>query len=1617
MFSNEELEAAKPMLRSFRKVLLTGEYDKCIEFINSQELLKQLSDTYSSPSKPTFCLNEEEADGSHEEKLLKELLLSYSGTGNLSWRKLHDLFKENCKEEAYASMLIYCNRMNKKSNWYELKEFCRENAMWVEAHHAALNSVTAPDVYGVNIKAIKHYIVFAGIYVQELISSEAECKCIDKGKLILDMKEYLRSCEKVSGEKTALLKSIIYELDNEVEKALYTRFDDYQEHREPMKLVKWAHRYDLNDKTEEFLLNEKQAGRGNMEIEGALKVIEYIRQVSSLWDQELKCKTTELLLGGLKLPPSGEEMERISSMIESKGMYDEGCQVFKMFYNLFSGDPQVRRFYSMMLLALERVDAAFEILEDTLSLKNITDRDYILYCKKIMLLAIAYNRPAIAESCLQKYKEICQGEKDSKALEKLFREYERLHMARTERSDSDIKILADLCSCIERDNLKGMIFYLCTSYGKELAGDSNIVRLVRNRTRCWDESYMFDIKKYFLDNFFQAKAGSADYQNIITAASAFYYQFGAILEYMSKGPEPFREKVRNANSTLIGEDYDISTTALIDSIIAGADDADRAAAMILLASVMVYAQFNEKLNQRNLDNKIKLKLRLEMRKMNRDLFFNNSMHHFHYGRELLLQGKLEEAKETFDYVTRTFLRDGDNDRLDTSKLYCHIIDILTNTIANKPIKLTDYTDDSFLMNALYNILARNEYKEYTARLIEANKAETTISHIINAFIAAQAGDDEVTLEELQNINEFTNLYNTCNSIIISKRELKKKAEEAQYKENGSMDANEGVHGVVSEYCQKYDQLLSVLQDKKQFVTETIKTTPLVLEKLSKINLDENNLRQLYDKYKKTIIENQGTVGPDKVQKRKEACLKAAKASLGLCEYNEFFLYTLMYCSDELDYEPGSYENNKAAYEYLTKLSCETMLLGNIAIRFGLNGGDIKKILMRAYGKFFESIVRGIDFGTLMDRLVYIEEMSGIINYFSLYSFLEISRSETREENHLAILDYLQKIVLTAREYYSENDMGVKMNLLKKDISMLLSGMDNFNRRNILTPKDSISGFISQLKALFIKEESILRSMPNIKLKLLNKTWDGDCLVEQECFNLSETFHFMLINEGYKRVDNFRIVFQMLRKDGSIAEQFVYGTGTEEDKKERTLHVTDEPGEPAAVGEKEEIPLGFTYDFDETGSYKLSALISYDGCEPTEVYEREITVKSYKKQYVYIEESKCYPTSPVEKSEAFFGRTEIIRTLLAGLRNENGKVTFIIYGLRRVGKTSLLYHMADLLKDDFYSAMCDFEDAQSTKDTGGLIYNMLVRPICRALNADKEHKVNINMPSKEEFLMDPLDEFKNFLEYVEDNLGDKKLMLLIDEFESVIDGVMEGKYSKELFAIIRKKMNERNCKIRIMIAGGGYLVDKIGKGSLKIADSAKEQKIGFFRKEEAEEMILKPFEGVVFYLPEALERVLMITDRHPYYIMNLCNKIIEILNTEMRNIVYPDDVENASKNILISSDNIYNNFWGMLDTPYKELVISAAAECLDYYGDYTDFNCIIEKIEQLYIDGELEGGANKNMVKAAISQMAHIGILDYHEKNNELFRISVEQWRRWARKEKRLDIVAMDIRTGKNEGDI
>jgi hypothetical protein len=245
----------------------------------------------------------------------------------------------------------------------------------------------------------------------------------------------------------------------------------------------------------------------------------------------------------------------------------------------------------------------------------------------------------------------------------------------------------------------------------------------------------------------------------------------------------------------------------------------------------------------------------------------------------------------------------------------------------------------------------------------------------------------------------------------------------------------------------------------------------------------------------------------------------------------------------------------------------------------------------------------------------------------------------------------------------------------------------------------------------------------------------------------------------------------------------------------------------------------------------------------------------------------------ENVGVYVARTEIgaeIEQLLLDKR----KPPLLLYGQRRMGKTSLLQNLGKLLRSDVVPFFIDLQGpAGHAANHAGFLFNL-----ARSAVASARRFRNVALPplTQESLADDPFTRFDVWLDEVEAALGDRTALLMMDEMEALDDAFEEGRFREAAVLGMLRNLIQHRPKLKILLAGSHDFEELVRWSSYLI--NVRTVRLGYLTEKEATRLVVAPIPGFPLkYEPEALARVLAVTRGHPFLVQLLCGEIVTHMN--------------------------------------------------------------------------------------------------------------------------------------------
>jgi len=283
-------------------------------------------------------------------------------------------------------------------------------------------------------------------------------------------------------------------------------------------------------------------------------------------------------------------------------------------------------------------------------------------------------------------------------------------------------------------------------------------------------------------------------------------------------------------------------------------------------------------------------------------------------------------------------------------------------------------------------------------------------------------------------------------------------------------------------------------------------------------------------------------------------------------------------------------------------------------------------------------------------------------------------------------------------------------------------------------------------------------------------------------------------------------------------------------------------------------------------------------------------------------------SIVVDEKMFYGRDQFIEHLISSIRNSPSAKSFVIYGQKRAGKSSILYHLEQKLELPIIPIRFSIGGSDNLSDATFLY--LIIQEIENAfeeLTDEGYPSISVQRPTLEQLqdnaqlrFQEYMFEFRRNLKNI-DEYRDARIMLLIDEFSYIYGQIKLGEV-KRSFMPFWKALLERGY-FGVVLVGQDYMPRFIESfpNDFQIAEN---QRVSYLEEEYARNLIVDPIlteEQKSRYRGEAVNRLIKLTAGSPYYIQIFCNRLVNYINR--KKIIYVTDANiERVKEELISGHN-------------------------------------------------------------------------------------------------------------------
>ncbi|MFJ6983121.1 MULTISPECIES: hypothetical protein [unclassified Streptomyces] len=291
--------------------------------------------------------------------------------------------------------------------------------------------------------------------------------------------------------------------------------------------------------------------------------------------------------------------------------------------------------------------------------------------------------------------------------------------------------------------------------------------------------------------------------------------------------------------------------------------------------------------------------------------------------------------------------------------------------------------------------------------------------------------------------------------------------------------------------------------------------------------------------------------------------------------------------------------------------------------------------------------------------------------------------------------------------------------------------------------------------------------------------------------------------------------------------------------------------------------------------------------------------------------------PVENPDMFMGRDPLIANLAETVTGPH-RGSVIVYGQKRAGKSSVLFHLREKLTLPSLAVSFSIQDLAGDISLADFLYRICDEFHWSISNVVAEQHWDIDPPPEPDLEQIRVAPQQRFTEYMRrlltwlkatPPLADSHLVLLIDEF-SMVHKEIRGGNLPESFMKGWKAMLERGFFRCVLV--GNDLMPRFIQEFPNEFQVATEARVSYLERTYAKDLIENPIrlpEGGSRYRGNAVDRILELTGQSPYYIQLFCHELVLYMNSEdVRGpAIGPADVEAVADRLMATlGENEFDN---------------------------------------------------------------------------------------------------------------
>ncbi len=302
-------------------------------------------------------------------------------------------------------------------------------------------------------------------------------------------------------------------------------------------------------------------------------------------------------------------------------------------------------------------------------------------------------------------------------------------------------------------------------------------------------------------------------------------------------------------------------------------------------------------------------------------------------------------------------------------------------------------------------------------------------------------------------------------------------------------------------------------------------------------------------------------------------------------------------------------------------------------------------------------------------------------------------------------------------------------------------------------------------------------------------------------------------------------------------------------------------------------------------------------------QQEVERTAYRNPYIV--------GNPIQPRQAalFKGRIDLAQEIVDKLRGDN-RPTIVLYGPRRMGKTSFLLQLQNLLRGrgNYIPVFFNAQEPGTRQSDASFFYS-LARAIYVQMRS-RARGQRIRPPELAEFEAYPYTTINAWLENEIVPLLDQQVLLVtIDEFETIGKAIRQGELTQKVLDYLRHTMQHSDSLLFLFC--GVETLEALGPNAESYFIGAQAIEISYLSEAEAEELIRYPNPDageMPEYDDDVVDEILYLTHRQPFLIQAVCSRIVDLANSRNLRRIDKSVLDEALPEVFRTSRLFFMQIW-------------------------------------------------------------------------------------------------------------